>query len=317
MTTVNANVVLATAGRSVSEIMGNGSAATPNQSFTLKQSPLTYIQAPTPTGRQSTLQVRPTESPGPKSPRSTSKARPRTVFATLNQSDGTTDVLFGDGVEGAHPAHRPEQYPGQLPRWFGIGRQCRRRHHHHARRPPAWRQRRHQSRAATGGQDPQSVDDVRANAPLSVLTLGRAVSITDYQNYAATFAGIAKAYAIWIPSGPSRGVFLTVAGAGGAALPPGNPTLANLVTSLQNYGNPLIPIIAVILPRDALRLLGRPRLRPRLRPTGGAGADHADPAQPTASPRAPSARASPPTRSPRSSRPSPASSRSTSQLSPS
>src|SRR5262249_52302436 len=55
-TTVNANVALATQGQSVSEIMGSGSAATPNQRFTLKQSPVTYIQAPTPTGRQSTLQ---------------------------------------------------------------------------------------------------------------------------------------------------------------------------------------------------------------------------------------------------------------------
>ena len=98
--------------------------------------------------------------------------------------------------------------------------------------------------AATGGQDPQSADDIRSNAPQTVLTLGRAVSITDYQNYASTFAGIAKAYAIWIPYGPNRGVFLTVAGTGGAALLPGNPTLGNLITSLQNYGNPLIPIIA-------------------------------------------------------------------------
>src|SRR5690349_23420048 len=99
--------------------------------------------------------------------------------------------------------------------------------------------------AATGGQDPQSVDDIRSNAPLSVLTLGRAVSITDYQNFAQSFAGIAKAHAIWIPSGPGRGVFLTVAAAGGAALPSGSPTLNHLVTSLHNYGNPLIPIHAV------------------------------------------------------------------------
>ena len=74
------------------------------------------------------------------------------------------------------------------------------------------------------------------------LTLGRAVSITDYQNFARSFAGIAKAYAIWIPSGPGRGVFITVAAAGGSALPPGNPTLDNLVTALHDYGNPLIPI---------------------------------------------------------------------------
>jgi hypothetical protein len=97
--------------------------------------------------------------------------------------------------------------------------------------------------AATGGQDADSIDDIRSNAPLSVLTLGRAVSITDYQNYASTFAGIAKAYAIWIPSGPARGVFLTVAGVDGVALS-GSPTLTNLVTSLQNYGNPLINITA-------------------------------------------------------------------------
>jgi predicted phage baseplate assembly protein len=95
---------------------------------------------------------------------------------------------------------------------------------------------------ATGGQDPQSVDDIRANAPLSVLTLGRAVSIVDYQNFAASFAGIAKAYAIWIASGLDRGVFITVAAAGGSELLPSNPTLANLVTALHNYGNPLIPI---------------------------------------------------------------------------
>ncbi len=95
---------------------------------------------------------------------------------------------------------------------------------------------------ATGGQDPQSVDDIRSNAPLTVLTLGRAVSLTDYQNYASTFAGIAKAYAVWIPSGQGQGVFLTVAGVDGAALSPSNPTLNNLVASLQNYGNPLIPI---------------------------------------------------------------------------
>jgi hypothetical protein len=74
-----------------------------------------------------------------------------------------------------------------------------------------------------------------------VQTLGRAVSITDYQNFASTFAGIAKASAVWFPSGFYRGVFITVAAAGGAGLPPGNPTLANLIASLKAYGNPAVP----------------------------------------------------------------------------
>ena len=44
-TTVNANVGLAPPGMSVTEILGSGQAHRPNQNFTLKQSPLTFMQA--------------------------------------------------------------------------------------------------------------------------------------------------------------------------------------------------------------------------------------------------------------------------------
>ena len=64
------------------------------------------------------------------------------------------------------------------------------------------------------------------------------------QQQAELDALLAKAYALWIPNGINRGVFLTVAAAGGAALQPGNQTLANLVTALQNYGNPNVSIQA-------------------------------------------------------------------------
>ena len=37
--------------------------------------------------------------------------------------------------------------------------------------------------------------------------------------FALAFAGIAKAHALWIASGPARGVFLTVAGENGAPVP--------------------------------------------------------------------------------------------------
>ena len=57
-TTVNANVGLASQGMSVTEILGSGQAYTPNQKFSLKQTPLTFVQAPTATGRLSTLEVR-------------------------------------------------------------------------------------------------------------------------------------------------------------------------------------------------------------------------------------------------------------------
>jgi hypothetical protein len=241
-TSINANVALVTHGQSVSEIMGSGNASTPDQNFTLKQSPLTYVQAPTPTGSQSTLQVLANGAAWSEVGSLYGVAPSEPAFEVLNQSDGTADVLFGDGDEGALlPTGQNNLMANYriglgsagnvgantlttlIDRPLGVS----------AVTNPA---------GATGGQDPQSLADIRTNAPLSVLTLGRAVSLSDYQNYAGTFAGIAKAYALWIPSGPSRGVFLTVAGVGGSALPPGNPTLNNLIASLQNYGNPLIPI---------------------------------------------------------------------------
>jgi hypothetical protein len=242
LTTVNLNVALATNGQSVTEIMGSGNASTRDQSFALKQSPLTYVQGPTPTGRQSTLQVQANGVAWTEVPSLYGAGPSDQVFETLNQPGGTAEVFFGGDGEGSllptGQNNIQANYriglgsPGNvaantlttlIDRPLGVSGVTN----------PA---------AATGGQDPQSVDTIRTNAPLTVLTLGRAVSLTDYQNYAGTFAGIAKAYAIWIPSGQGQGVFLTVAGVNGAALPPGNPTLTNLVASLRNYGNPLIAI---------------------------------------------------------------------------
>ena len=244
VTTVNANVALATNGASVSEVPGSGSASTPNQRFTLKQKPLTFIQSPTPTGRLSTLQVRADSVQWAEVPTLYQQPPSAQVYTTLNQSDGTTDVIFGDGIEGS----RLPTGQNNIQATYRVGSGAQGNVSSGAITTlidrPLGVSGVTNPQPATGGQDAQSVTDIRENAPQSVLTLGRAVSIADYQNYAATFAGIAKAQALWIPSGPARGVFLTVAGAGGSALPPANPTLTNLVTSLRNFGNPLIPITA-------------------------------------------------------------------------
>jgi hypothetical protein len=239
---VNANVALATNGQTVSEIIGSGSAATPNQSFTLKQKPLTYVQASTPTGRQSTLQVQANGVVWSEVPSLYGEGPSRRVYATLNQSDGTTDTLFGDGVEGATLPTGQSNIQANYRIGLGSSGNVGANTLTTLIDRPLGVTGVTNPEPATGGQDAQSIDDIRSCAPLTVLTLGRAVSLADYENYATTFAGIAKAYAVWIPSGPGQGVFLTVAGVDGAALPSGNPTLNNLVTALRNYGNPLVPI---------------------------------------------------------------------------
>jgi hypothetical protein len=243
-TTVNANVGAASHGRSVSDILGNGGAGTPDQRFTLKQSPLTYIQASNQVGYASTLQLQVNGVTWTAVPTLYDQPATAQVYATINQADGTTDVLTGDNVEGATLPTGQSNIRASYRIGSGSAGNIAANSLTTLADRPLGVSGVTNPEAATGGQDPQSINDIRINAPQTVLTLGRAVSITDYQNFARTFAGIAKAHAIWIPYGPNRGVFLTVAGTGGAALPPGNLTLGNLVTALQNYGNLLIPIAA-------------------------------------------------------------------------
>jgi uncharacterized phage protein gp47/JayE len=244
-TTVNANVGLATAGSSVTDILGSGAAATADQTFSLRQSPLTYVQAVNPSGYASTLKVQVNGVTWTAVPSLYNQPPTANVYTTVNQPGGSTIVMFGgDGAEGAPLPSGQNNVQASYRIGSGTAGNVAASALVTLVDRPLGVSGVTNPLPATGGQDPQTIAGIKANAPQTVLTLGRAVSITDYQNFASSFAGIAKAYAIWIPYGPARGIFMTVAGTGGATLPPGNPTLAYLVAALQQYGNPLIPISA-------------------------------------------------------------------------
>jgi hypothetical protein len=241
-TTVNANVAAATAGSPVTELLGSGSAATPNQQFQLKQSPLTYVSAPTQSGSLSSLTV---SANGAKWTGVTTlydQEPTAQVYTTLNLPGGIAQVTFGDGVEGATLPTGMNNIQASYRVGIGsVGNMAAGAITTLVDRPVGVSGVTN-PQAATGGQDAQSVEDIRTNAPLSVLTLGRAVSLADYQNFAATYPGIAKAAAMWVPSGPYRGIWLTVAASGGTQLLPTSQTWSNLITSLESYGNPNVAV---------------------------------------------------------------------------
>ncbi len=85
---------------------------------------------------------------------------------------------------------------------------------------------------ASGAQDPASVDDARAAAPLDLLSLGRVVSLSDYESFALAFAGIGKAQAMvmWIGGRPI--VNLVVASVSGDPVAAGSDLYQSLVTAL-------------------------------------------------------------------------------------
>jgi predicted phage baseplate assembly protein len=95
---------------------------------------------------------------------------------------------------------------------------------------------------ATGGADPEQTADARANAPRTVLTLDRVVSLRDYEDFARGFAGIAKALATWTWNRDARGVLLVVAGPAGAAVPEDSDLHRSLVGAIRALGDPQVPL---------------------------------------------------------------------------
>jgi predicted phage baseplate assembly protein len=92
---------------------------------------------------------------------------------------------------------------------------------------------------ASGSAAPESMKDAQAHAPASVLTLQRVVSLQDYEDFAATFAGIGKAQASDLSSGERPLVYLTVAAAQGKHVDPSSELYKSLVSALEKHKDPV------------------------------------------------------------------------------
>lgn len=241
--TINANVAPATHGETVSEIAGSGDATIPNQKFRLKQSPLTYVADSTnPSGGSATLEVRVNDLKWSER-RTLYGASAKERGYTLSRGDDeVSTIAFGDGIEGLRLPSGQNNIRLKYRKGLGTGGNLRTGQLTTLlTRPPGVKAVTNPS-PATGGQDAEPLALARQNAPLRVLTLDRAVAIQDYADFSRSFAGIAKANAIWVDQGSVRGIYVTVAGPDGADIPDGGDTQQNLVAALRNFGDSLLPL---------------------------------------------------------------------------
>ncbi len=240
--TVNANAVLATNGETMQEILGSGDSTNSALQFTLKGSPLTYVTAPIGNGSQSTLQVWVNNLQWHEVSNLLSSGPSDRVFTTRVNPQGNTIVQFGNGAQGAlTPTGRSNIVAVYRKGIGGAGMVAAGQLSQPLDRPQGLKTVLNPG-PASGGADPASADDARAIAPLPTLTIGRVVSLEDYQNFALAYAGIAKAVATWSWFGNVRGVFLTIAGENGAILQNGDPIVMNLIKSIRAVGDPYIPL---------------------------------------------------------------------------
>jgi predicted phage baseplate assembly protein len=96
---------------------------------------------------------------------------------------------------------------------------------------------------AQGGTDPEPADQARRTMPLGTRTIGRAVSLLDYEDFAMAFTGIAKAQAQVLQLHGGATVAITVAGQDGVPLSTTNPVWNNLLLALKNSGDPHVRVV--------------------------------------------------------------------------
>ncbi len=240
---VNANAVEATHGETVQEILGNGDSTSSDLEFALKQSPLTYVTSSSGNGSQSTLQVWVNNLRWQEVSNLLSAGPADRVFLTRVNQQGKTVIQFGNGVQGALTPTGQSNIRAVYRKGIGASGMVNAGQLSQPLDRPQGLKAVVNPSLASGGADPATADAARASAPLPTLTIGRVVSLEDYQNFALAFAGIAKALATWTWFGNVRGVFLTVAGENGALLHNGDPILVNLIKAMQAAGNPYVPLL--------------------------------------------------------------------------
>jgi hypothetical protein len=123
------------------------------------------------------------------------------VFTTYTNSLGTTYIIFGDGVGGAIPAVGATIYATYRIGGGVIGNVATGTIKYILTNAVNGLSVLNQDvstagdGAATGGADQESTDSIRINAPASVRTLNRAVSLSDYAALVTQVSGVAKAIA--------------------------------------------------------------------------------------------------------------------------
>jgi hypothetical protein len=261
--TISGNVALSTHGETVKdEVLGNGNAGQPYQRFTLRQSPLTYTSADNPSGGESTLEVRVNDLEWTEVPTLFGHGPRERIFVIHIDDDQTATVQFGDGITGARLPIGNENVKATYRKGIGLSGLMAAGQLSLLMTRPLGVKSVINPLPASGAQDPQLLADARANSPLTVLTLDRIVSLRDYEDFARTFSGIAKALATWTWNTHTRGVFITVAGIDGATVADDAPLHGNLVSAILQSGDPHVPITIKSYRSVTFKLLANVKIDP-------------------------------------------------------
>jgi len=251
---VHANVALASHGETVSQILGAGNAALAFQRFELKQLPLTWRAAANELGASPEITLRVDDIAW--KPRDTmfgSTARER-AFVLQGDEQGRNFVQFGDGVRGARPSSGQNNVRATYRKGLGVAGNLAAESLTQLTQRPLGVKGVSNPLPAEGGTNPEAPEEARQTMPLKTRTLGRAVSLLDYEDFARAFAGVAKARAeiLRLPAGTV--IAITIAGPGGVIISPASPVWIHLAEALAGSGDPNVAVRLLAHQRGTFRV---------------------------------------------------------------
>lgn len=237
-TVVFGNVALARHGETVAELLGSGDAALPHARFQLHHQPLGYRAAPTPAGVASELTVRVNDVAWAEREMLYGAGAGERAYTVVTDEQGRVWVQFGDGERGARPPSGSNNLRASYRKGLGVAGNVAALSLTQASTRPLGFKSVANPLPALGGTDAEPAEAARRSMPLFTRTLGRAVSVLDYEDFARAFAGVAKASAAVLSLRHGPTVAVTVAGMAGATLTPDNPVWRNLLGALRANGDP-------------------------------------------------------------------------------
>ncbi len=240
--TIQANVVAATHGETISEVLGSGDASLKNQVFALREPPLTYVSAPTATGTETSLEVRVNDVLWEESPSLYDLGARDRKYAVRHDDDGTIRIIFGDGENGERLPTGIENISAAYRKGIGPDGQVSANTLRLMQTQPVGIAEVDNPLPATGASAPEDLGEARERAPFSVLTLDRIVSLKDFENFARGFGGIGKARAVSLWQDEIQLVYITVAGDGGSSVATNSGLYQNLIRSIDSVRDPFQPV---------------------------------------------------------------------------
>lgn len=259
---IQANVVRATHGETKEEILGSGNASATMQRFTLRNAPLTWISAPTPSGVATTLAVRVNDVLWDETDSLAGSEPSSHLYTTTTSDDAKTSVQFGNGREGSRVPTGTDNVKARYRAGLGLAGNLRAGQLTLLNTRPLGVKEVVNPLPAGGGAEAESRDDARRNVPVALQALDRLVSVRDYESFARTFAGVAKASARRLAGKRVAFVHLTIAGAGDAPVDRNSDLRHNLIDALERYGDPSLGISVDVRSRVTVILSARVRIDP-------------------------------------------------------